>query len=100
MNRRALRVGGQVLRKERPLRGYTRLPTTYDDLPLESRRFSKVSALGERHGVSFVSLKAMGRLNKDFVIASGRFHARNNDLATHLIMRPVRGWVFLAHSGA
>jgi hypothetical protein len=30
--------------------------------------------------VSFVSLKAMGRLSKDFVIASARFHTRNNDL--------------------
>jgi hypothetical protein len=44
---------------------------------------SKVFALGERHGVSFAGLKAMGRLNKDFAIASAHFHARNNDLVTH-----------------
>jgi hypothetical protein len=35
--------------------------------------------------VSFVSLKAMGRLNKDFVIASARFSCEKQRLVTHLI---------------
>jgi hypothetical protein len=56
-------------------------PKAHADLALELRHFSKVSALDERH--SFAGPKALGRLNKDFAIASARSHARNNDLVTH-----------------
>jgi hypothetical protein len=71
-------VGGQVLREQRPVLGFTRLSVAYDALQLEVRRLSKVSALGELHGVSCAGLKAMSRLNKDFAIASARSHAGNN----------------------
>ena len=36
----------------------------YDDLPLELRRFSKVPALGKRHGVSFRRPQSYGPLEQ------------------------------------